>query len=353
MTIALTKETNSLAKNDIGLVPGAENLSPKFLETPKPIDTNLIHQANYQDQPPPSSSQPSNNSWENFRKLFSDKGPPGFKYFRNYFTLGLNTMGIIFNFLAVITGNSNLVSKKISEKIDKGSEWFSRYIIPLSFGWNGVEALVGNRAVEAVARMIPAVSFLFLPFYNLNIATGVSSGLQYLFELVRDRHGGKHPATHSIKENAKQTIQTSLAVLKDIFTFNQTHEDFKKQISAAFLLLGSFGGLAFASKERDSLLARFFGNMRNIGGLVADWKLIFNDVKNNIRRAFDLRLVGSLCSTASIMNIIMRWVNPELARTLNHISIAIDDFGLTYWAQCSKRDNDEQFADKKLEPAMS
>ncbi len=353
MSVALTKETNSLAKNDIGLVSAGENLPRNSPETTKPIDTNLIHQANTQDQSPPISPQPPIKTWENFRKLFTDKGPTGFQAFRNYFTLSLNSVGIIFNFLAVITGNSNIVSKKISEKIDKGSEWFSRYIIPLSFGWNGIEALVGNRAVEAVARIIPAISFLFLPFYNLNIATGVSSGLQYLFELVKDRHGGKNPATHSIKENAKQTIQTSLAILKDIFTFNQTHEDFKKQISTAFMLIGSFGGLAFASKDRDSLLARFFGNMRNIGGLVADWKLIFNDVKNNIRRAFDLRLVGSLCSTASIMNIIMRWVNPELARTLNHISIAIDDFGLTYWAQCSKRDNDEQFADKNLQPAMS
>jgi len=361
MSVALTKETNSLAKNDIGLVPVAENLAPESRGTPQTIDTSLLHEALStneiktldQTTEPISTAPPQTNSWENFRKLFTDKGPPGFQAFRNYFTLSLNSVGIIFNFLAVITSNSNLVSKKISEKIDKGSEWFSRYIIPLSFGWNGVEALVGNRAVEAVARIIPAVSFLFLPFYNLNIATGVSSGLQYLFELVRDRHGGKNPATHSIKENAKQTIQTSLAVLKDIFTFNQTHEDFKKQISTAFMLIGSFGGLAFASKDRDSLLARFFGNMRNIGGIVADWKLIFNDVKNNIRRAFDLRLVGSLCSTASIMNIIKRWVNPELSRTLNHISIAIDDFGLTYWAQCSKLDNDEQFSNKKPDHAQS
>jgi hypothetical protein len=282
--------------------------------------------------------------WENFRKYFQDEKNKKFNFFRQYFTLSLNTIGIIMNFAAVISGNSSIVSKKLSENLDKSSEWFSKYVIPLSFGWNGIEAAVGNRGLEALSRFIPAVSFIFLPFYNLNIATGLSSGLQYLFELVRDRHGGKPPSSHDIKENAKETLKTSIAVIKDIITGNRTHEDLSKQIGAGFLLLGGLGGLIFASRERDSSFARFFGNMRNIGGLVADWKLIFNDVKNNARRAFDLRFVGSLCSTASILNIIMRWVNPEeLSRSLTHIAIAIDDFGLTYWAQCSKRDNDEQF----------
>jgi hypothetical protein len=353
MSVTLTKETNSLAKNDIGLVSAGENLPRNSPETSKPIDTNLIHQANTQDQSPPISPQPPNKTWENFRKLFTDKGPAGFKFFRNYFTLGLNSVGITLNVLAFITSNSSLVSKDLTKKFDKYSEWFSRNVIPLSFGWNGVEALVGNRALEAAARIIPAISFFFLPFYNLNIATGVSSGLQYLFELVRDRHGGKNPATHSIKENAKQTIQTSLAILKDIFTFNQKHESLSKQISTLALLTGGFGGLLFASQERDSLNARIFGNTRNGGGLIADWLLIFNNIKDNLRRAFDLRLVGSLCSTASILNILIRWINNDFARSCNHLAFGLDNLGLTYWAQCSKRDNDEQFADKKLEPAMS
>jgi hypothetical protein len=141
-------------------------------------------------------------------------------------------------------------------------------------------------------------------------------------------------------------------VLKDIFTGNRSKEDLAKQIGTIFLLAGSIGGSIFAHKERDSKSARFFGNMRNIGGIVADWKLIFNDVKDDARRAFDLRFVGGMCSTASILNILMRWVDPALARTLNHISIALDDFGLTYWAQSSKRDNDQQSNGQQTAPKV-
>lgn len=350
MTNTITKEAFSSGESRILSRPKEKSLETALPNNHKPsiqepLTQNLIsNNSNISIHAP--ETQSGVGIWENFRKYFQDGENKKFNFFRENFTLGLNTIGIILNFMAVISGNSKMMSKELSQKLDKGSEWFSKYVIPLSFGWNGIEAAVGNRGLEAFARIVPAIAFFFLPFHNLNIATGVSSGLQYLFELVRDRHGGKNPATHNILENAKETLKTSFSIFKDILTFNRTHEDLPKQISASFLLMGSIGGLIFSPTERDSYLARFFGNMRNIGGLVADWKLIFNDVKNNLRRAFDLRLVGSLCSTASILNIIMRWVNPELSRSLNHIAIAIDDFGLTYWAQCSKRDNDEQFKQK-------
>lgn len=340
---ATPQQTNTIPDTNINdqTKESYQDLIHSLLEKLSERDSEITHHRVQQSN--------TNNLWDKFRDKFHN-GPPWFQLFRDKFTLGLNAIGIAFNLLAVIATNSKFFSKKISESIDKKSEWFSKYIIPFSFGWNGIEALVGNRAIEALTRIVPAVSFCFLPFYNLNLATGVSSGLQYLFEHVKDRHGGKHPAPHSMVENAKQVISTSFDVLKDIFTGNRSKEDLAKQIGTLFLLAGSIGGSIFAHKDRDSKSARFFGNMRNIGGIVADWKLIFNDVKDDARRAFDLRFVGGMCSTASILNILMRWVDPALARTLNHIAIALDDFGLTYWAQSSKRDNDAQ---KNSQPSQA
>jgi hypothetical protein len=253
--------------------------------------------------------------------------------------LGLNSFGILFNLIAVIATNSKLFKEDTTKFLDEKSEWFSKYIIPISFTWSGIESLMKNRGLEAAARILPASLFTVLPFYNLNMATGVSSTLNYLFEHVMDRHGGKHPGGDNMLDNAKQVIKTSIDVFKDILRIDTSKESIAKQLGTLFMTVGSFGGLLFAHNDRDSIWARTFGNMRNLGGLIADWKLIFNDVMNNPRRAFDLRLVGSLCSTASILNILMRWVDPKLARSLNHIGIALDDLGLTYWAnQSSKRD---------------
>ncbi|MDD9897770.1 MAG: hypothetical protein OXU45_02095 [Candidatus Melainabacteria bacterium] len=277
-------------------------------------------------------------TWDKLRNKFFN-GPGWFQNFRNSFTIGLNSFGILFNLIAVVATNSKLFKADTTKFLDEKSEWFSKYIIPISFTWSGIESLMKNRLVEAAARIIPASMFTVLPFYNLNMATGVSSALNYLFEHVVDRHGGQHPGGDNMLVNAKGVIKTSIDVFKDIFCLDTSKESLAKQIGTLFMTLGSFGGLLFAHNQRDSKSARLFGNMRNIGGLVADWKLIFNDVLKDPRRAFDLRLVGSLCSTASILNILMRWVDPKLARSLNHIGIALDDLGLTYWAnQTSKRD---------------
>lgn len=274
-------------------------------------------------------------------------GPTWFQWFRDKFCLTLNSFGIAFNAIAVIATNSSFFSKETAKFLDEKSEWFAKYIIPFSFGWNGIEALMGKRLPEAFSRLIPAGLFSILPFYNLNLATGISSALNYLFEHVKDRHGGKPPGDGDVWKNATETMKTSVDVFKDMLRGDQSKEDLPKQLATIFLLAGSLGGFAFARESRDSTLARIFGNMRNIGGVIADWKLIFNGDPDP-KRSSDLKIVGSTCSLASVLNILMRWVDPKLARALNHISIAMDDFGLTYWAQGSKRDNDLLQKDKQL-----
>lgn len=280
--------------------------------------------------------------WNKFRHQFVD-GPDWFKQFRNWFTLSLNGVGISLNALAVI--GKTILPKPVQEYVDEKAEWFSRYIVPVSFTWNGIEALVGHKPLEALARVLPGAAFVALPFHNFNFATGISSTLNYIFEHVADRHGGVQPGNGNMLENFKEVGKTTLSVIKDALSFNPEHEDLPKRLATLGMGIGTLGGLAFAAKSRDSFAAKLFGNMRNIGGLIADWKLVFNDVEDK-SRSRDLRLVGSSCSTASILNILMRWVGPEAARMLNHIAIALDDFGLTYWAHASKKDNDKVLRQK-------
>ncbi len=279
-----------------------------------------------------------NNLADRFTEFFYN-GPPWFKWFRENFSIYLNYFGIAFNVLGVVASNSSLFGKKTAEFLDEKSEAFSKYIIPFSFGWNAIEAWMGKRPLEMLSRAIPATLFWILPFYNLNLATGISSGLNYLFEHVKDRHGGRNPGEGDRWKNTQEVLKTSWDVFKDMFKGDQSKEDWPKQLATVSLLLGSLGGFGLARDSRDSTLARLFGNLRNIGGIFADWKLVFNDDTNQQRKK-DLRIVGGTCSLASILNILMRWVDPKLARALNHIAIAADDFGLTYWAQGSKRDND-------------
>lgn len=314
-----------------------------------------------QEEVKPALKQEDNRSreaqhwWDKFRDNFQNKSP-AFQAFRSHFTSSLNVVGIVLNSLAVLATNMKIFPKNIANFLDKKSEWFARYIIPFAFGWNGIEALVGNRFLESVLRMVPAVSFWSLPFYNFNIATGISSAFAYLFEHVKSRHGGQYPGTTMI-ENMKVTINTSIDIFSDMFKDFSLRlkegswrdigpESFQKQVGTIALFLGSFGAMLFANQERDSWLARLFGGLRNLGGLVADWELIFNDDPDK-ENSKTKRIVGTSCITASILNIFKRWLDPKLGRAFDHIAIALDDFGLTYWSHSSKKDNDRAKRNKE------
>lgn len=292
-------------------------------------------------------TQESSTKKSNFLEDYFQNGPPWFQAFRNYFVAGLNTVGIGLNFTSVIASNSNMMPEPVAKYLDKAAEWYSRYVVSLGFSWNGVESVVGKRPFESLARFVPAVGFVTLPFYNFNLATGVSSAMSYLLDKVVKRNGNKQPGVGSAIENTKGVFKHSMDIFRDFFN-SKSKESLLEKTGLLGLGLGSLGGLLFASQERDSFAARLFGNLRNFGGLAADYELVFND--DTTWRSKHKRLVGLTCSTASILNIIARWVDPKLGRILNHLSIAADDFGLTYWAQMSKKDNDEA-AGKIINPA--
>jgi hypothetical protein len=271
-------------------------------------------------------------------QMMLDEAPPWFQFFRNNLVMGLNTVGIGLNTLSVVATHSNIMPEPVADYLDKAAEWYSRYVVSIGFGWNGVESLAGRRPIEAITRFAPALGFITLPFYNFNLSTGISSTLSYLFDKVVRRNGDKQPGVGSALENTKGVMKHSFDIFKDFFKLD-SKESLIERFGLTGLGLGTFGGLLFAANDRDSKVARFFGNLRNLGGIVADYELVFNNDKT--WRGNHKRLVGLTCSLASVLNIIARWVDPKLGRTLNHIAIAADDFGLTYWSQMSKIDNDK------------
>lgn len=317
-----------------------KNFTPEEHAVKRPEDNGFKLRIHQPDQIEEAAGHKNKQDWfESLREQYFN-GPPWLQFLRDKAGMYLNYIGIALNSLAVIFSSSKILPEKFSKFIDEKSEWFSRYIIPISFGINGVEAFMGKRPLEMLARIVPALSFWALPFYNFNLATGISSGLNYLFELVVSRHHGKQPGEGSMRKNTLEIFKTSKEIFADILKRNWKKEKLTEQLATIFLLGGGIGGCLFTRDQRDSWAARFLGNIRNLGGILADKDLVFNKDKGD--RSKDKRIVGSICGIASTLNIFMRWVNPDVARVLNHISIAADDFGLTYWAQSSKRDNDRQ-----------
>ena len=308
--------------------PRNDNKTIVSNDTPNHDEKAITHN----EKEEPSSHKWLENGWRKFREYFKNSPRP-FKLFRDSFTMGLNVLGVLMNFGAVIAKGIPAVGPKITEWLDKKSEWFSRYVVPLSFAWNSIEATAGNRFIEAAARLVPAVLFWVLPFYNFNMATGIASGINFLLHLIDDRYNGKTPDASPL-QNIKATFNKLGEMISD-FASGRFRKGEKWDIFAVLgMLLGSAGGLVFAGKQRDSWAARIFGFVRNLAGLTGDARFV---IGNDVHK----RVAGASMIFASIANIFMRWVGDDAARILNHLAVALDDFGLTYWAHESKRRNDQ------------
>ncbi len=276
------------------------------------------------------------NTWDSVRMNFLN-GSEWFQKFRNNFTPVLNYFCVSLNSLAAIGSSINSCPKPLAKFLNDKSELFARYSLPASYIWNGIEALMGNRLPEALIRFAPALGFFVLPFYNFNLVTGISSGLNNLIDLVTERLGGKQPST-SIMENSKAVLHESQILVKEFLTtlkpLNSSEgEKLIDQVATLGTIIGGAGGLVFAAKERNSLPAQIFGSLGNISGFALDLSMI---VAKNLRK----KVVGYSCGLASLGNIAMRFTDRKLAKILNHAAIAADTFGMTYWAQSSKEMND-------------
>jgi hypothetical protein len=275
--------------------------------------------------------QNNHNIWSSVQQRFYDPNSP-IKLLRDHFTPSINYLSVILNSLAVLDPTNKFFSLETNKSIDKIASKFSQFMIPLSYCWSGIEALMSNKAVEAVMRFLPASTFLVLPFFNINFANGFSSGFNNLIDLLTARLGARQN-TSSIIANARSVLPELKNLARDFLTKIQplsgSRETLADQVATLGTILGNLGGILFARQERDSGLARMFGFFSNATGFVMDFR---NIVSRNIRK----QIVGYSCALASISNILTRFVDPNLSRILNHISIVADGFGLSYWAQSSK-----------------
>lgn len=313
--------------------------SPAIKVNQSENDGLLRHSVPHNDSDIPSKHSGLENWWRKFRDYFR-KPTAAFNKVRSFFTMGLNIIGVVLNFGAVIVKGVPTVGPKVKDWLDKKSEWFSRYVIPFSFAWNGMEAAAGNRFVEAAARLVPAALFWMLPFYNFNMATGISSSINYLLHLIDGEYKGKTPDDSPLG-NTKAVFSKLGEMISGIATKKWTVTGILDGFTVLGMLGGSTGGLAFANKVRDSWPARLFGLVRSSAGFTGDARFVQG---NDLHKRF----AGALMMVASVLNVFMRWVGDDTARILNHLSIALDDFGLTYWVNESKRRNDS-----KIDPGGS
>ena len=93
----------------------------------------------------------------------------------NWATVVLHTLGAMLPF-------TSIVPKSISKKIKDLAVNFSRWGVPLVKIHTGLEARWGCRLPEGSARIAPTLVLPILPFFNFQLAFGLSSGINGVLE---------------------------------------------------------------------------------------------------------------------------------------------------------------------------
>jgi hypothetical protein len=269
-------------------------------------------------------------------------------YIRKNYPTWFNGLTVILHTLGAMLPFVSFIPKKISNGIKAAAIEFSRWGIPVVKIHTAWEAFQGKRLFEAIARVIPALVIPALPFFNFQLAYGLSSGVNVVLEHMTKRTGDL------LKEdgfavNNKKVIEGFTSMLKDLFQGHNIHLKERMELivtlgGASGMIFGALSALLFARDSLNSTLARVFGSIRSIGGLFGDLSIIFFSAKTDPAERRKEKIVGPFYLIPSIMDFMQRWINQssDANEIFNHAKTTLNTVAEVLWSSMSTDRNTRQ-----------
>jgi len=325
-------------------------------ETQQQLSNSLQEQNRIHNDFPKAPQANQSNFFENisnsigkFTENFRTNNPALYekaKYVRlnypNWFswaTVITHAFGAMFPFIPFIPA-------KISGRVKQFAIELSRYGVPLAKLHNGLEALYGKRLFEAIARFCPISILPFLPFANFQLAYGLSSALNVTLECINDRNELKKEDGFQV--NNQKVIKGFKDMVKDLLhnpntDLKQRSKLFLTLSGAAAMLVGAVPGLLFARNSVDGPLAKIFGSIRSLGGLLGDTSIIAFSTKPTAAGRRKEQTVGSFFLIPTFMDFAQRWMklSPESNEIFNHAKTSLNTIGELIWTHFSTEKNDK------------
>lgn len=278
-------------------------------------------------------------------------------YIRKNYPTWFNWATIILHSLGAMLPFVSIIPKNISTKIKESAISFSRWGVPIVKIHTALEAFKGKRIFEAVARVMPTLFLPFLPFFNFQLAYGLSSGVNVVLEHMGKRTG-ELLAEDGFKVNNKKVIEGFKSMMKDLVKGVHIRERTELTITllgAAGMILGAIPALLFARNSLNSPLAKFFGSMRSVGGLLGDLSIIFFSSKTNPAERRKEKLVGSFYLIPSMMDFMQRWItqSSDANEIFNHTKTTLNTVAEVLWSSMSTDRNARQEEEKTRVPART
>jgi hypothetical protein len=118
------------------------------------------------------------------------------------------------------------------------------------------------------------------------------------------------------------------------------------------MLAGAIPALLFARNSLNSPLAKIFGSIRSIGGLLGDMSIILFSTKESAEDRRKEKMVGSFFLIPSIMDFAQRFIDQgkDANEVFNHAKTALNTIAEVIWSSFSTDRNlkQEQEEDKAI-----
>jgi hypothetical protein len=264
----------------------------------------------------------------------------------NWATVVLHTLGAMLPF-------TSIVPKSLSKQIKDLAVNFSRWGVPLVKIHTGLEALWGCRLPEAIARIAPTLFLPILPFFNFQLAYGLSSGINVVLEHMEARIG-KLNRDDGFKVNNQKVLNGFKSMVADLMNPNANRNERLKMFltlgGGGFMLAGAVPALLFARNSLNSPAAKIFGTIRSIGGFLGDLSIILFSTKPTLEEQRKEKIVGSFFFVPTIMDILQRWINQDsdANEIFNHAKTSLNTIGEVLWSSFST-DRNTKPAQKNLQ----
>lgn len=291
----------------------------------------------------------SSNDW--FAKIA--KNHPLVAKFVDRFGLISNGFAFVFHGLSSVAPYlEKTFSKAASDKINDFTIAFARYVVPLNFVKNGINAMRKNNLIEGLIRWSLPAFLATVPFFNFVLPYGLHSGASIIYDAAQKVLTARGKETFdSFGDNVKSIFGATGEVIKSFkhgMGMNQW-----MVISGLSMLIGSVGGYVFAKDERSSLSAKAFMWFRTFGGGFGDLLFMlerpenlmkvkdgWKDFKTACKINGSKKLVGVFAGIASLLSPFLRFVkNEKPANVIGHVMEACNNFAYTLWGYaCEKKD---------------
>lgn len=253
----------------------------------------------------------------------------------------------VFHGVAALNNMTKFLSPKLKKFLDTNSVRFTKGITSVIYFFLSLEALKHNRIFDFFARILDPLLVPWMGLSDIHLARGMSAGLTQI-DISQNKRVKANPKSKTklgnlianfkaFKEMLTETLDGGFGKHRKIFVPKEKESGHTMALTGYLIMLGSFLGIAFGANQRN-FMNKLGGLIRNLGGFIGDFTMIMHSEPDNQKSGF-------FYATNAVIDALQRFLPEEVAETINHLNMILNNIGTYYFGRLSQKRTDGTFKD--------